>query len=113
MVNTLQRYHAVYGDGFTVEFPTGSGHRATLREVSEELARRLAGLFLRDPEGRRPCHGWEQRYISNPQWRDLILFNEYFCGDTGRGLGASHQTGWTALAATLIDNLHRQRSGMF
>ncbi len=113
LVNTLQRYHAVYGDGFTVECPTGSGKRATLREVSEELARRLAGLFLRDPEGRRPCHGWEQRYISNPQWRDLILFNEYFCGDTGRGLGASHQTGWTALAATLIDNLHRQRSGMF
>ena len=113
LVNSLQRYQAVYGDGFTVECPTGSGRMATLREVSEELERRLASLFLRDPEGRRACHGWEQRYITDPHWRDLILFNEYFCGDTGRGLGASHQTGWTALAATLIDNLHRQNSGMF
>ena len=113
LVNSLQRYQAVYGDGFTVECPTGSGRMATLREVSEEIERRLAGLFLRDQEGRRACHGWEQRYITDPHWRDLILFNEYFCGDTGRGLGASHQTGWTALAATLIDNLHRQNSGMF
>ena len=91
LVNSLQRYQAVYGDGFTVECPTGSGKRATLQEVSEELQRRLAGLFLRDPEGRRACHGREQRYITDPHWRDLILFNEYFCGDTGRGLGASHQ----------------------
>ena len=113
LINALQRYHAVYGDGFTVECPTGSGQRATLQEVAGELMRRLASLFLRDPEGRRPCHGREQRYITHPQWRDLILFNEYFCGDTGRGLGASHQTGWTALAATLIDLLHRERSGMF
>ena len=96
-----------------MECPTGSGHQMTLIEVSKEIARRLSTLFLRDAEGRRPCHGHEPRYISDPHWRDLILFNEYFCADTGRGIGASHQTGWTALAATCINNLHGDQPALF
>ncbi len=107
LLNSLERYHAVYGDELKVECPTGSGKWLNLLEVAEEIAHRLASLFLRDETGRRPSHGQEQRYISDPHWKDLVLFSEYFSGDTGRGVGASHQTGWTALAATLLQRMHR------
>lgn len=82
-----------------------------LREVARELSARFAGIFLPDQSGRRPCHGDDARYASDPHWRDLALFYEYFDGDTGRGVGASHQTGWTALAVPCIEELGRARSG--
>ena len=86
-----------------MEFPTGSGRRVDLGTVARELATRLTGLFLPDARGRRPCHGDDPRYASDAHWKDLVLFHEYFHGESGRGLGASHQTGWTALAATLLE----------
>jgi hypothetical protein len=110
LLNALERYHAVYGTDFKVECPSGSGTMLTLQEVQEEIARRLVRLFLRDSQGRRPAHGDEQRYMDNPHWKDLVLFSEYFCGDTGRGTGASHQTGWTALAATCMERMHRMKA---
>ena len=110
LLNALERYHAVYGDDLKVECPAGSGNLMTLLEAAEEIERRLARLFLRDADGRRASHGSERRYTDDPHWRDLVLFNEYFCGDTGRGIGASHQTGWTALAATCIKKMHRINS---
>ena len=79
----------------------------TLLEAAEEISQRLVSLFLRDERGRRAAHGEEERYVSDPHWKDLVLFSEYFDGDSGRGVGASHQTGWTALAATFIQKLHR------
>ncbi|HEX9426928.1 MAG TPA: glucosidase [Candidatus Polarisedimenticolia bacterium] len=102
LVEALERYHHFYGDSLRVEFPTGSGTMMNLAEVSHELSGRLARIFLPDAEGRRPCHGDDPRYANDPAWRDLVLFHEYFHGETGRGLGASHQTGWTALAARLL-----------
>jgi hypothetical protein len=110
LVEALERYHHFYGDSFTVECPTGSGHYLTLRQVATEISCRLASLFLRDRAGHRPCHGGEARYADDPHWRDLLLFHEYFHGDTGRGCGASHQTGWTALAARFIDEWARHSS---
>ena len=110
LLNALERYHAVYGDSVKVECPAGSGKMLNLLEAAEEISRRLVSLFLRDETGRRPSHGTEQRYSDDPHWRDLVLFSEYFCGDTGRGIGASHQTGWTALAATCLERMHRVRS---
>jgi len=92
-----------------VEFPTGSGHLATLGEVALSLHGRLAGLFLRDDTNARPVHGGEQRYRDDPHWRDLVLFYEYFHGETGRGLGASHQTGWTALVARCMESIAAKR----
>ena len=79
-----------------------------LQEVSEELARRLSDLFLPDAQGHRPAHGGEERYASDPHWKGLVLFYEYFHGDTGRGVGASHQTGWTALVAPLLESLRKK-----
>ena len=105
LVEALQRYHHFYGDSLQVECPTGSGHMMNLQWVASELASRLAGIFLPDETGRRPCHGDDHRYTTDPHWRDLPLFYEYFHGDTGRGVGASHQTGWTALVARLLDDL--------
>jgi hypothetical protein len=104
MIEALTKYHRYYGDSFQVEFPAGSGHRVTLDQVATELGRRLARIFLRDESqgGRRPVYGEEPLFQSDPHWRDHILFYEYFHGDTGAGLGASHQTGWTALVANLI-----------
>ncbi|MFV1967130.1 MAG: glucosidase [Pirellulaceae bacterium] len=98
MIEALERYHHFYGDTFQVEFPTGSGRSMNLLQVAHELCHRLGLLFLVDQSGKRPCHGEVDRYATDPHWRDLILFYEYFHGDTGRGCGASHQTGWTALA---------------
>ncbi len=112
LINALERYHKVYGESLKVECPTGSGNYLDLLQVAEELERRLTSLFVRNSEGRRAGHGHERRYIDDPHWRDLVLFSEYFCGDTGRGCGASHQTGWTALAATCLAKLHRDPSGL-
>jgi hypothetical protein len=109
IIESLQKFHHYYGNDFTVECPTGSGRRMTLREVSTELARRLTALFLRGPDGRRPINGGVELFDADPHWRDGIFFHEYFHGDTGRGLGASHQTGWTALVAKL---LHQQGQDM-
>jgi hypothetical protein len=103
LIEALQRYHHFYGDGLTVECPTGSGHRMNLREVSLELCRRLARLFTLDDSGRRPCHGGERLYETDPHCRELPLFYEYFHPETGRGLGASHQTGWTALVVRCLE----------
>jgi hypothetical protein len=102
LVESLQKFHHYLGEGFTVELPTGSGRQATLHEVAAELSRRLTRLFLRDGEGRRPCHGRDPRYRDDPHFRELVLFHEYFHGDDGSGLGASHQTGWTGLVAKLL-----------
>ncbi len=111
LIEALERYHHFYQDTLRVECPTGSGRWMNLKEVARELTRRLSALFLPDEEGHRPCLGREQRFIGNPHWRDLILFHEYFHGDTGAGLGASHQTGWTALIARSIQDLARDREG--
>ncbi len=110
LVESLERYHHFYGDGFRVECPTGSGRMMTLQEAAREIARRLATIFLPDGQGRRPCHGDVAQYADDPHWRDLVLFNEYFCGETGRGVGATHQTGWTALAVRCIEQLAQARS---
>jgi len=99
IVRALLQYYAYYGDDFEVECPTGSGRMMTLYQVAEELSRRLAGIFLKDAKGRRPVHGDVQRFQQDPHWRDLVLFYEYFHGDSGLGVGASHQTGWTGIVA--------------
>ena len=103
IVRGLLNLYAFYGDEFRVECPTGSGQRMTLYEVAQEITRRLAGLFLRDGEGRRPVYGGTAKFQHDPHWRDLVLFYEYFHGDNGAGLGASHQTGWTGTIAVLLD----------
>ena len=103
IVRALLNLYTFYGDEFKVECPTGSGRYLTLFEVAQELVRRLTGTFLRDANGRRPVYGGTARFQGDPHWRDLILFYEYFHGDNGAGLGASHQTGWTALVAPLLD----------
>jgi hypothetical protein len=102
IIESLQKFHHYLGDGFTVEFPTGSGRQLTLWEVARELSRRLTQIFLRDERGRRAVFGEVATFQQDPHWRDLLLFYECFNGDTGAGVGASHQTGWTALVAKLI-----------
>jgi hypothetical protein len=102
LVEALERYHHFYGHGFTVECPTGSGRHLTLEQVAREISGRVASIFLRDDSGHRPCLGHDARHVDDPHWRDLMQFHEYFHADTGRGCGASHQTGWTALAARFI-----------
>jgi len=109
LIEALERLHHFYGDTFQVECPTGSGHLMNLGAVAADLWSRTTRIFLPDADGRRPCHGGEERYASDPGWRDLVLFNEYFHGDTGRGLGASHQTGWTALVIRAIEKAVRAR----
>ena len=108
LVEALERYHHFYGDSLKVECPTGSGRWMNLSQVARELARRLTAIFLPDANGRRPCHGDDPRFRDDPAWKDLVLFYEYFHGDTGRGVGASHQTGWTALAVRGIEYLARR-----
>jgi hypothetical protein len=103
IVRGLLNLYSFYGDEFTVECPTGSGNRMTLFGVAEEISRRLASMFLRDENGRRPVYGGTAKFQDDPHWRDLILFYEYFHGDNGAGLGASHQTGWTGSIAVLLD----------
>ena len=102
IIESLQRFHHYYGDDFTVEFPTGSGNRMNLSEVATALSRRLSGLFLRNSEGQRPVFGDIAKFQTDPNFKDYIPFYEYFHGDTGRGVGASHQTGWTAAVAKLL-----------
>jgi len=109
LLEALERYDHFYGDSLRVECPTGSGHMMNLRQVALELSTRLAGIFLPDANGRRPCNGDDPRFATDPHWRDLVLFNEYFHGDTGKGLGASHQTGWTALAIRCVADVARER----
>jgi hypothetical protein len=102
LVESLQKFHHYYGDTLKVECPTGSGRYMNLAEVAAELSRRLTRLFMRNDKGNRPIYGGLQTFQNDPHWRDLILFNEYFHGDNGAGLGAGHQTGWTGVVAKLI-----------
>ncbi len=102
IIESLQKYHYFYGDEFRVECPTGSGNYMNLWQVASELSRRLTSLFVRGADGRRPAHGASERLQKDPNFADHVLFYEYFHGDDGRGLGASHQTGWTALVAKLL-----------
>jgi len=103
IIRALLNLYAFYGDDFTVECPTGSGQQMTLFDVAQEISRRLTSTFLRDADGKRPVYGGTARFQSDPHWRDLLLFYEYFHGDNGAGLGASHQTGWTGLVAPILD----------
>jgi hypothetical protein len=98
----LQRFHKYYGDDFKVEYPTRSGRKLTLEEISQELSKRLVRLFKLDERGRRAIYGDNEKLQHDPNFRDLILFFEYFDGNTGKGLGASHQTGWTGLIGKLL-----------
>jgi hypothetical protein len=109
LVGGLHRLHEFYGDDFRVEYPTGSGAEATLGEIADDLSRRLISIFVRGADGRRPVYGGTEVFQTDPHWRDYVLFYEYFHGDNGAGLGASHQTGWTALVASLLDRLGRER----
>jgi hypothetical protein len=99
IIRALLQYYMYYGNEFTVECPTGSGHQMNLYQVAEEISRRLASIFLKDEAGRRPVNGGERKFQEDPLWRDYIQFYEFFHGDSGAGLGASHQTGWTGLIA--------------
>jgi hypothetical protein len=101
----LKQYYLYYGDAFKVECPTGSGKMMNLDQVAEELSRRLTNIFLPQQDGTRPVFGSCSLFNSDPHWRDLIPFHEYFHGDTGRGCGASHQTGWTGLIAQILMGL--------
>jgi hypothetical protein len=103
IIRALLNFYAYYGESFTVECPTGSGRRMNLYEVAREIADRLVRIFLRDASGRRPVFGAAEKFQTDPLWRDHLLFYEYFHGDTGAGIGASHQTGWTGLVASLVE----------
>jgi hypothetical protein len=102
LIESLQKFNHYFGDDVQVEFPTGSGKKMPLGEIACELSRRLSRLFLRDAHGRRPVFGGTEKFQTDPHFRDHILFYEYFHADNGAGLGASHQTGWTALVAKLL-----------
>ena len=102
LINAIERYGRFFGDDFRVEFPTGSGTTLSLGEIADDLRDRLCALFLRGPDGRRPCFGGVDRLQHDPAWKDNLVFNEYFHGDNGAGLGASHQTGWTGVIADVI-----------
>jgi hypothetical protein len=105
LIEALRRYHRYYGDDLTVECPTRSGNWMTLDKVADELSRRLTRIFLRNTDEKRPVYGGQNSFQRDPLWRDYVLFYEYFHGDNGAGLGASHQTGWTGLIANLIQHL--------
>jgi hypothetical protein len=109
VVEALTRYARFFGDDLRVEYPTGSGKEWALEDVVADLQERLISLFVRGADDRRPCFGWVDRLQNDPAWRDNMLFNEYFHGDNGAGLGASHQTGWTGLVAELIFRARGQR----
>jgi hypothetical protein len=102
LIESLQKFDHFYGSRFQIEYPTGSGKVLSLWDIAAEISRRLTRIFLRDADGKRPVHGLQHKFQTDPHWRDLILFYEYFHGDSGAGVGASHQTGWTGLVAKLI-----------
>jgi hypothetical protein len=102
LIESLQKFHYFLGNEYKVEYPTGSGRSVPLNEIATELSRRLTHIFLRDQTGRRPVFGSTIKFQEDPLWRDAIPFYEYFHGDNGSGIGASHQTGWTGLVAKLI-----------
>jgi hypothetical protein len=102
IIRALLQYYAYYGNDFTVECPTGSGRKMNLYQIAEELTQRLASIFLKDKDGRRPVYGGEKKLQEDPHWRDYLQFHEYFHGDNGAGLGAAHQTGWTGVIARLM-----------
>jgi hypothetical protein len=110
LVEALERYDHFYGDTLRVECPVGSGRMLSLGAVATELSSRLSSLFVPDARGHRACHAGDARYAREPHWQDLVLFHEYFDGDTGRGVGASHQTGWTALVVRCLENVARSRT---
>ena len=111
LIEALERYHHFYEGEFMIEYPTGSGKKVSLLDVSNDLAQRLSKIFMPDAQGNRPCHGGDKRFAEDPNWKDLVLFHEYFHGDSAKGLGASHQTGWTALVTRCIDKSIRTRNG--
>lgn len=102
ILRSLFQYYTYYGDDFKIECPTGSGQWMTLFEVAKEIGRRLSNVFLVDQNGKRPVFGGTQKFHNDPHWRDYVFFYEYFHGDNGAGLGASHQTGWTGLVAMIL-----------
>jgi hypothetical protein len=102
IIRALLHYYSYYGDNFKIECPTRSGNWLNLFEVAREISDRLIRIFLRDPAGRRPVFGGSEKFQNDPWWRDHLLFYEYFHGDNGAGIGASHQTGWTGAVASLI-----------
>jgi len=108
ILRALEQLHHYHGPSFQVECPTGSGHLMNLHEVAQELSRRLASIFLLDDKGRRPVFGGSAQFQEDPHWRDRVLFYEYFHGDNGAGLGASHQTGWTGVVARLLIDMGSQ-----
>jgi hypothetical protein len=113
IIESLQKFHHYYGDDFKIECPTGSGQYLTIDGVAQELSRRLERIFLRDAAGRRPVFGEHHKLQADPHFRDYILFHEYFHGDSGRGVGASHQTGWTGVIAKLLKpRLDRDGQGL-
>jgi hypothetical protein len=109
LVESLQKFHHYLGDAFKVEFPTGSGKMMTLWEVAGELSRRMTNIFLQDASGRRPVFGNLEKFQTDPHWRNLVLFHEYFHGDSGAGVGASHQTGWTGIVTKLMQQSGESR----
>jgi hypothetical protein len=104
IIQSLIRFHDYYSDDFKIEYPTGSGNLLSLQEIAMKLGERLIHIFKSDDQGRRACFGDNEKFQTDPYFKDYLLFNEYFHGDCGKGLGASHQTGWTALVANLIRN---------
>jgi hypothetical protein len=103
LIEALQKFHHFYGDSLSLELPAGSGKRASLWDAAGEISRRLTRIFLRSPQGTRPVFGGTEKFQNDPHWNNLIYFHEYFHGDNGAGIGASHQTGWTGLVAKLIE----------
>jgi hypothetical protein len=109
IIDGLRRFAEFYGDDLLVEYPTGSGRKHSFGEIADDLTRRLTSLFLLDDTGRRPVHGSVELFQRDERWRDLIPFHEYFHGENGTGLGASHQTGWTSLVIDMIISRHTKR----
>ena len=110
LIEALERYYHFYRNTLLVEFPTGSGRQMNLKQVAEELSGRLCKLFQSGPDQKRACNGDDRHFANEPSWTNLIRFHEYFHGETGRGLGASHQTGWTALVIRLLENLAKTKA---
>jgi hypothetical protein len=107
IIRSLLNLYQFYGNDFKVQCPTGSGNYMTMFEVAKEISRRLSSIFLRDENGKRPVYGGTKKFQGDPYWKDYILFYEYFHGDNGAGLGASHQTGWTGIIARALDMFAR------